>query len=190
MNAYDFDKTIYDKDCSVGFYFYSWKKHFFLMIWYLFKTIGWAFLYLIKKIDFKALKEKMFSYVTKIKNLDKEVNDFWEKHKNGIKKFYLNNQKDDDVIISASFDFILKPIIKELGIKNLICTKYNLKTGKIIGNNCHDKEKVIEFKKQFKNKTINEAYSDSMSDLPMLEYAKKAYVVKGDKLISLKDFRR
>jgi len=189
MNIYDFDNTIFDGDCSLGFYLYSWKVMPLKMSWYLFKTIGWSILYLFRRINYHEIKEKIFSYVTEIKDLDKVVNNYWDKNDYRIKKFYLDQQKNNDVIISASFDFILKPIIKRLGIKNLICTKYNVKTGKIIGPNTRDFEKVKLFKKEFKNVKVENAYSDSASDIPMLDLANKAYVVKGSKIIPLEEYK-
>lgn len=189
MNVYDFDNTILKGDSSILFYFYSYKKHPFLMIWYLFKTIWWGILYIFKIMDFKTLKENMYSYVCEIDDLDEMLQEFWNKNVSRIKKFYLDNQKEDDVIISASFDFILIPICNKLNISNLICTKYNLKTGKIIGNNVKDFEKVKLFKKIFNNKKMFNAYSDSGSDLPMLEYADNGYVVRNEELIPLNDYK-
>ena len=103
------------------------------------------------------------------------------KQKN-IKKFYLEQKKDNDVIISASFDFIIKPFCESLGIKNVIATKYDVKKGHIIGVNCKGEEKVKRFNEQFKNVKVDKAYSDSLSDIPMFTLAKKAYLVKGEKL--------
>ena len=189
MNIYDFDKTIYDGDCSVGFYWYSYQRKPLKMVGYFFKTLGWGILYLFKIITHQEIKQRMFSYVCTLDTLDKILNDFWDKNEHKIKKFYLDNQKDNDVIISASFDFILKPICQRLGVKHLISTKYDLKTGKIIGHNCHDFEKVKRFREYFKDVKVNEAYSDSISDVPMLDLAKKAYVVRGNEIIPLEDYK-
>ena len=41
-------------------------------------------------------------------------------------------------------------------------------------------EKVIEFSKMFELEKMDSFYSDSLSDLPIMEKAKKAYLVDGD----------
>ena len=65
-----------------------------------------------------------------------------------------------------------------LSIKNWMSTKYDLKTGKIIGENCYGNEKLKRFNAQYKNLKLEAFYSDSMSDLPMMKASKEAYFVK------------
>ena len=76
-----------------------------------------------------------------------------------------------------------RPFCKKLGIKTVIATEYDTKKGCIKGKNCKGKEKIVRFNKVFKKANVNEAYSDSLSDIPMFEIAKKAYLVKGNELI-------
>ena len=77
----------------------------------------------------------------------------------------------------------MKPFCDKLGIKHVIATKYDTKKGCIIGKNNKGKEKIVRFREIFKNSKVNEAYSDSLSDIPMFEIAQKAFLVKGEKLI-------
>lgn len=67
------------------------------------------------KTDFK---EKMYRFLTYC-DTEKDVNDFWKEYIGNIKPFYLEQKKDDDVIISASPEFLLKPVCKRLKIKTL-----------------------------------------------------------------------
>ena len=183
MNLYDFDNTIFKGDSSVNFYKYSLARHPFIVFASSLKASKEIIKYIFKKSNIGYIKSELFSYVKHIKDLDTYVNNFILKESKNIKKFYLENQKEDDVIISASFDFLIVPFCKSLGIKNIIATKYDVKKGSIIGNNCKGEEKVIEFKKLFKDREVNEAYSDSLSDIPMLSLAKKAYLVKDNEII-------
>lgn len=183
MNIYDFDNTIFDGDSSVKFIKYSIFKHPLKVIWSLIKSLKECIKYLFKKSKFENIKSELFSFVKDIKNLDEYMNEFVLKHEKFIKKFYLEQKKDDDVVISASFDFIVRPFCESLGIKYIIATDFNTKTGKIIGKNCKGKEKIVRFKKQFKTVEVNRAYSDSLSDIPMFEISTKAFLVKGDNLI-------
>ena len=120
------------------------------------------------------------------KNIDKIVNKFWAKKANGIKEWYARQKKEDDVIISASLGFILKPIMDTLNIKNWIATNYSVETGKIYGENCYGEEKVVQFNKMFAGKKLEAFYSDSLSDLPMMRISGKAILVDGDNLKEIK----
>jgi len=183
MNIYDFDDTIFAGDSSLEFIKYSFVRHPFRLLWCFIKALKECFKYLFKKSNFGLIKSELFSFVKYIKNLDDYMNDYVLKHQKNIKKFYLEQKKDDDVVISASFDFIVRPFCEKLGIKEVIATKYDTKKGCIIGKNCKGKEKIVRFNKIFKNPKVNEAYSDSLSDIPMFEIAKKGFLVKGEELI-------
>ena len=146
----------------------------------------------MKILSKKRTKECLFFFVPWFrKNIDKIVNKFWSKKANGIKEWYARQRKPDDVIISASLGFILKPIMDTLNIKNWIATNYSIETGKIYGKNCYGEEKVVQFNKMFGEKTLEAFYSDSLSDLPMMRISKQAILVDGDNLkeIDTKDFK-
>lgn len=186
MNIYDFDNTIFNGDSSVKFIKYSLIHHPFLVLWSIFKSIKEVIKYLFKKSNIGNIKSVLFSFVKDIKDLDSYMNDYVLKNMKNIKNFYLEQKQDDDVVISASFDFIVKPFCEKLGIKHIIATKYDTKKGCIIGNNCKGKEKIKRFNEIFANKKVTQAYSDSLSDIPMFEIAKQAYLVKGENLIPYK----
>lgn len=183
MNIYDFDDTIFDGDSSVRFIKYSFKKYPFKVLWCIIKGIKECIKYLFKKSNIGLIKSELFSFVKKINNLDEYMEDYVLSHQKYIKNFYLEQRKDDDVVISASFLFIVKPFCDKLGIKTVIATNYDTVKGKIVGKNCKGKEKIVRFKEVFKEYNVEEAYSDSLSDIPMFEIAKKAYIVKGNELI-------
>ena len=181
MNAYDFDKTIYDGDSTADFYFFCLKRHRSIIV--LAPSLFCAFckFYIFKRGTKTEFKEKMYRFLTKC-DIQKDVDDFWAKNSCKIKKFYLEQQKEDDVIISASPEFLLSPICKNLGIKHLIASKVDCHSGKYRGINCHGKEKVRRFYEKFKDCEIEEFYSDSKSDTPMAEISKKAFLVDGNKI--------
>lgn len=182
MIIYDFDDTIYDGDSSVDFYKYCFSRKPFSAIWSIIVTVFFLPLYIYRIIGHREMKEKIFKFVTKFNNLEELVEDFWDLNEHKIKPWYLNQKKEEDVIISASFDFIVKPMCYRLHLKNVLCTDYNLKTGKIIGINCHGKGKITKFEYAFPGKKMKEAYSDSSVDKPILEYANKGFVVVKDEV--------
>lgn len=186
MNIYDFDDTIFDGDSSVKFIKYSFYHHPLKVSWCFIKGLKEGVKYIFKKSNIGLVKSELFSFVKKIDNLDEYMNDYVLKNQKNIKNFYLEQRKEDDVVISASFDFIVRPFCEKLGIKYIITTKYDTKKGCIIGKNCKGKEKIVRFNEIFKNPKVNAAYSDSLSDIPMFEIAKKAFLVKGNELIPYK----
>ena len=182
MNMYDFDGTIYNGDSLVDFIKYSFKKKPLSVSKSIIKTIFKYFKYKREKISFEELKETLFSFVPKIKNRDEFISGFVKKNKHKIKKFYLNQKRKDDLIITASLDFYVKPLCKSVGIKKIISTKYDLKSGRIVGKNCksNEKEKIISELPKNKFKCF---YTDSINDKPLFRFAEKNYIVTKNKIV-------
>lgn len=187
MNVYDFDKTIYDGDSTVDFYFYSIKRQPNLLRFLPSQAVVFV-KYLFKSITKTEAKEQVFKMFSGIKDIDSYITDFWDKNRHKIKDFYNSTHLDTDVIISASPEFLLEPICKELKINKLLASRVDKKTGKYTGENCYGKEKVKRFYEVYKDEKIDTFYSDSLSDTPLKEISKNAYIVKKDKLIEWDNF--
>jgi len=180
MNVYDFDGTIYNGDSSIDFYLFCLKKNPKILK-YVPKQLKATILYKIKKITKTEMKESFFAFLKDI-DVKKSLKEFWKKKEQRIKEWYLTEKKDDDLIISASPEFLLAPICKNLGIKHLIASQVNSSTGKFEDENCKGEKKVECFNKEYKNTTINNFYSDSLSDEPLAKIANKAFFVTGNKI--------
>lgn len=180
MNTYDFDKTIYIVDSSVEFYKYCLVKYPAAVLRRLPCALGAALGYAAGRIDTKRLKEQFFSFLCYI-DADAAVESFWEKKLDGVGEWYLAQKRDDDIIISASPEFLLEPVAKRLGVR-LIGTRMDKRTGRITGANCHDSEKVRRFYEQYPDAHTECFYSDSLSDTPMAEIADRAFLVNRGRL--------
>ncbi len=180
-NVYDFDGTIYDGDSSVDFYLYCLKRKTSIIFLLPIQILG-IILYKLKIKNKEYMKEKYFCFLKKIKNIDDYVEDFWEKNDCKIKEWYLDQSDKTDVIISASPEFLLKPLKEKLDIDKIIGSKVNKKNGVFESKNCYGEEKIVRFEKEYKNiKSSISFYSDSIkADKPMMKYAKDAYLVNGD----------
>ena len=179
MNVYDFDKTIYDGDSSVDFYIFSLKRNPLIAVLLPYQAIA-VMMYKLKITDKTSMKEKFYKYFKFIKNIDSDLEIFWDKNEKKIKKWY--KKKDDDIIISASPEFLLTPICKRLKIEHLIASKVDKKTGKYDGLNCYGAEKVTRFREQFKDAEIDQFYSDSYSDSPLAGISKHSFLVDKNEL--------
>lgn len=179
MNIYDFDGTIYDGDSSFELYFYALTKHPSVLRWVPIQ-LGGFISYKTGKITKTKFKERFYSFYRSIPDMDAFLEDFWNAKTCKIKAFYLTQKRDDDIIISASPEFQLRVICDRLGVKNLIASEVDKKTGECIGENCRGEEKIIRLREVFPDATIDEFYSDSSADLPLARLAKTPFLVKGN----------
>lgn len=186
MNAYDFDKTIYNGDSTADFYLFSLRRHPKILTLAPSLLKAYVRFYVRKQGTKTEFKETMYRFL-RYCDVSADTTDFWERNKHKLKDFYLQQKKSDDVIISASPEFLLLPICRELGIRQLIASVVDPCTGKYSGVNCHGEEKVRRFREQFPQATVDKFYSDSRSDAPMAKIAKKAYLVKKDTVVPWKD---
>lgn len=183
MNIYDFDDTIYNGDTNRDIIVYGFKKHPFLVLKALKKAKKLQKEYKNGLVEFERVKEALLSFIFQIKNYPKFINDFVDLHMKKIKPWYINRKSDNDIIISASYEIWIMQFCRRLGIKYVIATKTDSE-GKIIGKNCKGAEKLKRLANVIPNAVIVSAYSDSSCDIPILEAARTAYVVEGDKLIT------
>ena len=182
MNAYDFDNTIFYGDSTARFYAFELKRRPRIILKAPSLVSAFFKFYVFKKGSKTEFKQTMFRFLTCVKDIDGEVEDFWKANFDRIKPFYLKQKQNDDVIISASPEFLLSPVCEKLGLKYLIASNINKNTGVYSGINCHGKEKVRRFKEMFGNTCVEEFYSDSFSDTPMAEIAKNAFMVNKDEI--------
>ena len=177
MNTYDFDKTIFYPDSSACFGRFCLLRHPGAVLPTLPKSLAMAFRYWRGKADAKAVKQQLFSFLTRLGAVDRTVARFWEKNERRIGAWYLAQKQSTDLILSASPRFLLEPVCKKLGV-NLIATEMDRFTGEIRGLNCHDSEKVRRFYALDPRAKTEAFYSDSLTDSPMAEIADRAFLVK------------
>lgn len=184
INVYDFDKTIYDGDSSIDFYFFCLRKKVSIITLLPIQIFA-MILYLLKIKDKEYLKQKFYIFLNKIDDIDEYISEFWKENIKKVKPWYIDNKKNSDVIISASPEFLLKPLEKKLKINKIIASKVDKNTGKLLSKNCHDVEKTKRFYEEVGNKKIKHFYSDSMSDKPMMDIAEEAFLVNRDEMIKI-----
>lgn len=175
MNVYDFDNTIYDGDCTLDFWIYCVKKHP-ITLKVLPKAILYAALFVCKYCSREVFKETFYSFIPLIPHIESEIKLFWDNHIDKIKDFYKKQKKNNDLVISASPEFLISEACKRLGI-SYIASKVNPITGKLEGSNCRGDEKWNRFKSIYPDEEIDLFYSDSYSDKPLADKARKAYLV-------------
>lgn len=181
MNVYDFDQTVYYPDSSYHFFLFCLKKHPAAVLPVIPKSLVLALRYQRGKTGAKELKEQLFSYLRRLRDTESLVSEFWATHRGYLQPWYLRQKRADDLIISASPEFLLAPIAAELGV-SLIATPMDIRSGRITGKNCHDEEKLRRFREAYPGAEIEAFYSDSLSDAPLAKLAGEAWLVNRDQL--------
>jgi len=180
MNVYDFDNTIYDGESGIQMFFYYLKKQPWLVCYApavvqilidyklhrvatideILEKYGWLFHAFIKRADFQEDARK-----------------FWDRHERRILPFYKGLQQPDDLIISAGPELSLKEICGRLGVKHYIGTVVDEET-RMFSFVCFRENKVKAFHERYPGQEIDDFYTDSMNDKPLMDISKRVFMVK------------
>ena len=114
MNAYDFDKTIFRGDSTARFYRFCLARTPRMLK--RLPRLAFEAAFVLPR-DKTRFKQSMFGFLRDLDDPEGMVAAFWEKNCGRIKPFYLRQRKPDDMILSASPEFLLRPILTELGVK-------------------------------------------------------------------------
>ena len=181
MNVYDWDDTIYRGDSTMGMVLYAWT-HRPKTLLSIPRTAGCGLLFVLKLMPKKTFKQNLFHMFTMIDDMDAFVEEYTASHMDHVKDWYRAQQKEDDVVISASPEFLIRSFCQKQGIRTVMASPVDPHTGVYSGENCHGEEKVKRFRQVFGDAKIDAFYSDSRSDTPLAKLAEKAFLVKGDEL--------
>ncbi len=181
MNVYDFDKTIFYPDSSFCFFFYCLRHYPRAVLRRSEEIVRFALRYARRAVSTKELKEKLFAFLCDLPDPEETVRRFWDERFSGVGRWYLAQKREDDLIISASPEFLVREATGRLGVA-LLGTRMDMHSGRIEGENCHDAEKVKRFREAFPDGQIDAFYSDSFSDAPLARIARQAWLVKKETL--------
>lgn len=176
MNVFDFDNTILKGDST--FLFCAWALRRKECRRLLPGELANLFAYLAGKKDFISFKSGLFAFMRVLP--DDAVERFWDKNIGRIKSFYFSIMREDDVIITASPQFLVAEAVRRLGPMRVIGTDMDRHTGEIRGLNCKREEKINRFHAVYPGAVPDAFYSDSMSDEPMARISRTAFMVKGE----------
>ncbi|MEG2014919.1 MAG: haloacid dehalogenase-like hydrolase [Clostridia bacterium] len=177
MKGYDFDKTIFKGNSYRHFYFYCLLRFPYLILYLPIQAFFMLLCILhIVSVDFGV---QMFCKFTLfLPHRERVISRFWDKHIKRIAPWYFEQHDKEDFVISGSPRFLVEEGCRRIGISTVIATDVDIKYGNILGEHCLGETKLTEYKKVFGDAVLDEFYSDSLSDLPMLCYATRGYLVK------------
>jgi len=183
MNGYDFDDTIFKGNSLRRFFFYCLIRLPYLALYMPVQFFAAILrgLRILNKHNFLCVLEWFIVFVPK---KDKFIKSFWDKNFKRIKSWYLKQKRGDDVVVSASPEYLVRAACERLGVR-CVASDVDVKTGRTNGRHCHGKSKIDFYRRRFGNEPLLTYYSDSMTDEPMFRFAFKGFFVKGDKITLL-----
>ncbi len=188
MKVFDFDNTIYSGESTVDFFLFCIKKKPSL-IKYLPLVLKMVFLYKMRKLPLEKLYSiaiKMMNVVVDNKeNADSFIEEFWSINKKKLREEFLDMIEQDDVVISGSPILLLDGVKEYLNTDKIYGTIIDLE-GKEKPFICYGENKLLLLKLLYKDLHIDEVYTDSYSDLPLIMNSDVAYMVKNNKIKRIK----
>lgn len=193
---FDFDKTIIDRDSIAPFLIFYLKKYPKKIITLILLT-PFFILFTLKITDNQKIKEKisrLFKNMS-IKELESVSKYFANNiipkyyYKDALKQIEFHKEKGDTlVLITASYGLYIKFIAENLGFDKYIATELwkfrEHYTGYLYGKNCYKAEKRFRLLSEGFKETETKgryAYSDSISDLNLFNFAEYKICVNPDK---------
>jgi HAD superfamily hydrolase (TIGR01490 family) len=193
LAIFDVDYTLTKSETLYElFKFMLWKDK--KLIKHLPVSLGSALLYVVKIFDEKKAKDNFIRFLMNIeeKELELLMEEFYEKkiskilYKDAIDRIkQLKNEGCKIYLISASPEVYLNQLYKIKEVDKIIGTrlKWEEKKYSIEGFNCKGEEKVKRLNEFLKENKIEVDYensymfSDSLSDLPLLELVGHPYLI-------------
>lgn len=179
IDVYDFDGTIYDGDSTVDFYLYCLRRHPRMACRLPAVAAAGLRRLLVKGYDLTAFKSVFFGFVQDI-DVDALARAFWQEESTRRKlgAWFQKTPRDlPFVIASASPEFELAPIARELGADALIATRTDARTGVIEGKNNKFHVKIARIQALYgEDVSVRAMYTDDLvADGPLVAWAREGY---------------
>ena len=179
MNVYDFDHTIYAGDSTLDFWRYCVRRYPAALLPLPGSVMSGA-LFKVKLCSRELFKARFYRFLRLVPGVEGEVSAFWTENFSKIRPWYLEQKRPDDLIISASPEFLILPVCEKLGVRG-IASPVSPETGSLLGPNCRSEEKVFRLRREYAEERVDNFYSDSSSDAPLARLAAQAFLVRGGK---------
>lgn len=174
MDVYDFDGTLYQGDSTRNFLFWCLKRYPRIALTLPRTGVMATACYKLHVIDKTRFKRSLYRFLHYLPDTEREVKRFWQVHEAQIGGPC--SPQPGDLIISAGPEFLLRDLCERRGL-SLIASQVDPITGRTLGPNCSNEEKVVRFRAAYPTESIDHFYSDSHNDDPLAHMAKHAFLV-------------
>ncbi len=187
MRVFDFDNTIYDGESVFDFFLFCVKKQKYLLK-YMPLMIKDLIFYKMRLLTEEKLYEQASGLTKEIVKNREHANDyieeFWRLNSHKLKSEFLDMIEESDIIITASPAILIEGVGGRLKTKNIIGSVIDLDTGELKFM-CFRSNKAKAFNKAYPKVKIDEFYTDSLNDMPLINAAEKAFLVKKGKITAI-----
>lgn len=199
LALFDIDYTITRKETLMEFYKYIVSKDI-KNIKFLPRALFSGLMYGVKVYDERRVKESFLKFIENIEEKDLAIltKKFYDErlskilYKDALDMIHkLKTEGYMIILISASPEFYIKEFYAIDDVDFIIGTRFTFENGKFVrkmsGNNCKRDEKVVRLKAYLKENNIEADYensymfSDSLSDLPLLDLVGNPYLINYNK---------
>ena len=180
MDVYDFDGTLYKGDSTADFLKWCMRRYPRIVCTLPSTGIAAIACFGLHVIDKTRFKSALYRFLPLVPDIETEVGRFWRAHEHLVAGPC--NPQPGDLVISASPEFLLRDVCARRGLE-LIASQVDPHTGRTLGPNCSNDEKIARFRAIFPAERIDRFYSDSHNDDPLANLAGKAFMVKNGKLV-------
>ena len=178
MDIYDFDGTLYRGDSTADFLKWCARRHPRVIATLPRTGIAAAACFGAHVIDKTRFKGSLYRFLTRVPDIESEVDRFWRSHEHLIAGPC--NPQPGDLVISASPEFLLRGVCERRGLE-LIASQVDPHTGCTLGPNCSGNEKITRLHEQYPDARVERFFSDSHNDAPLARLAEEAYWVEIEK---------
>ncbi|MGZ3428691.1 MAG: HAD family hydrolase [Polyangia bacterium] len=193
---FDMDRTLLR--CNSGTLWIRWQREHGAMSFYqMMRALGWLAQYKLAVLDMEAVVTKVIASMrgqpeSELAAQARAFFDQWVVSEVAPKALAAIDQHRADghivAILSTSTPYVVEPLARHLGIEHAICTRMNVADGRFDGTHqkpsCYGAGKVHWAEAFAREHDVDLAksffYTDSYTDLPMLERVGIARVVNPD----------
>lgn len=193
---FDVDRTLIEVNSGAEWIRHEWRGGR-LSLRRLLRALWWLTLYRLSWMDFEDVTTKATSdYLGRsVSDLENEVRAWFDSDiatwicKQGLQAVeYHRSQGHIIALLTSGTRFSAQPLAERLGIDHILCTELEAEQGVLTGRHlapaCGGSGKVVYAEKFAENHGIDMGksyfYTDSMSDLPMLERVGEPRVINPD----------
>lgn len=180
MRVFDFDGTLYAGDSTIDFYLFCLRQKKSLLA-----AVPMQLALMLKAIllgrERTQVKEGFYHFLNRLDDIDDAIETFWASYSKKLNNAVIVRAQPNDYVISASPDFLLRPLCSEYGLK-LIASPVDKYTGRCFGENCRGLEKVRRLYCEDPGAVIEEFYTDSLTDSPLASLALTSFLVTGKRV--------
>ena len=179
MNVYDFDNTLYRGESGISMFFFYLKRRPWLVRYAPWVLAGFA-QYKRRKVTIEEVARR-YGWIIKIflegiQDYQADAKRFWDTHEHRLRPFYKELHRPDDLIISASPEQSLQEVCRRLGVTRYIGTVINEETS-TLEFICFRENKVKAFEERYPGERIDNFYTDSMNDKPLMDISEHVFLV-------------